>query len=491
MRLACITIIELALQSWRRADPELRREPLAIADGKGTGARLVEVSDEARLLGVRLGMTSAQARAIAPTAVVKPVDKAREHAAREALVDAAFAVGARVEAEDDSVYVEIGDLGRLFPTEQTAARALLEGARAVGLIARVGVAASRGVARMVAWSTSERAPIAIAPSGKEAEHVAPFSVDALRPSVEARAALARWGVTTCGRLAALPPGEVAVRLGREGARLAELARGRGGEPLHPRTPASEIEEGLELDWAIAELEPLTFVVRGLVERVLERLAVRSCACAGVSLRLHLETGGYDVREVPIAAPTRELATLVELVRLAIAKRPPASPVVGVTLAGHAARGRTAQLDLFRPAGPAPDRLAATVARLSALVGEEHVGAVRAVDSWRDEELALAPFTPSPARATLEKSSEGVTRLVLRRFRPPRAVEVITDAGFVPRAIGNIGGVLVAAGPFRVRGEWWASSSFAREAWDVHAADGALYRLYRDEGEKWFLEGFYD
>ena len=39
-----------------------------------------------------------------------------------------------------------------------------------------------------------------------------------------------------------------------------------------------------------------------------------------------------------------------------------------------ARLRAMQLDFLRPAGPAPERLAATLARLAAMVGLENVGA---------------------------------------------------------------------------------------------------------------------
>jgi protein ImuB len=71
------------------------------------------------------------------------------------------------------------------------------------------------------------------------------------------------------------------------------------------------------------------------------------------------------------------------------------------------------------------------------------------------------------------------------------VEVLVDAGCVPRVVTGVGSVVVAAGPYRTSGEWWSGGGFARDHWEVHAADGALYRLYRDAAQKWFLEGYYD
>ena len=67
-------------------------------------------------------------------------------------------------------------------------------------------------------------------------------------------------------------------------------------------------------------------------------------------------------------------------------------------------------------------------------------------------------------------------------------------------------VLIAAGPYRLSGEWWrpspdgdgdgdgdgAARGWAREYWDVHASDGAVYRLHRDgRSGRFFLDGYYD
>ena len=315
---------------------------------------------------------------------------------------------------------------------------------------------------------------------------------------------------------------MALRLGSEGERLHRLARGQSDESLRAQPPEATIEEGVTLDFAIYELESLAFVLRGLLDRLLERLQGRSLACAALTLRLQIEHRGHDVREVPLAAPTRETATLLELVRLHVARRPPEAGIVGVTLVAHPARVRGSQLDLFCPAGPAPDRLAQTVARLEALVGEGAVGAPRPVDTYRDEAIAIAPYrppAPAPTSPPLQAAGTGTARgrdregvaatdvarqalargpdegcLALRRFRPALEVEVLMDGGRVPRALSGSelsAQVVVAAGPYRVRGEWWAAGGFARDYWDVHASDGTLYRMFCDPAGRWFVEGYYD
>ena len=56
-------------------------------------------------------------------------------------------------------------------------------------------------------------------------------------------------------------------------------------------------------------------------------------------------------------------------------------------------------------------------------------------------------------------------------------------------------VLIAAGPYRLSGEWWRPGKdehFQRAYWDVHASDGAVYRVHQDERNgRWYLDGHYD
>ena len=104
---------------------------------------------------------------------------------------------------------------------------------------------------------------------------------------------------------------------------------------------------MELDFTIYEVEPLAFVLRGLLDRLLDRLGARHLACAGLVLRLRLDGGGHDVREVPVAAPTREAPSLLQLIRLDVERRPPPAGIVGASLVARAACARPDQLDLFR------------------------------------------------------------------------------------------------------------------------------------------------
>jgi protein ImuB len=530
MRLACVYVPQLALQSVLRRAPELRGAPAVLLGtardvataGKAGGAqnqllpnqaqpgkakgklRVLELTAEARRAGAVPGMTAAQASAVCPGVRLLSASPADVEAAEGALADIGYAFAPRVEAEPERVFFEVEDLGHLYPLGEGAiTQAVQAQAARVGLEARVAIASRKGTARVA--TRAHELCVVPADGARARAFLAPIPVDRLTSDAELRAAFRRWGTRTAGQVAALPADAVALRLGESGARACRLARGEDDEPFMPRLPADALEEAVDLDYRIYELEPLTFVLRGLVDRALARLAGRSLACAGLTVRLTLDPRGLDVRAVPIAAPTRDSATLIQLLRLDLARRPPDAPVVGARIVALPARVRATQLDILRPAGPAPDRLAATIARLAALVGPENVGAPAAEDCWREEAVVMTSFAltgGSPPAASDARPFEGPPPLAIRRLRPAQEIEVLMGRGgpTALRGRDTTARVLVAAGPYQASGEWWrdegaaegGGGGFARAYWDVHASDGAVYRLHEDRRDgRWFLDGYYD
>ncbi|HTA19410.1 MAG TPA: hypothetical protein VK989_08965, partial [Polyangia bacterium] len=319
---------QLALQAVLRRAPEFRGAPAALLaapatstaargvqaslfDGaragepspnqdrarRGGKLRILEVTAEARRAGVAPGMTPAQARAACPGVQLFEASPADLEAADGALADVGFAFAPRVEQEPERIFFEVEDLGRLYPLgEQAVAQAVQAQAARVGLEARVAIAGGKGVARV---ATRARALAVVPPEAARARaFLAEIPIDLLTPDVALRAAFRRWGTRTAAQVAALPADAVALRLGEPGARVCRLARAESSqddEPFMPRLPEDALEEAIELDYRVYELEPLAFVLRGLVDRALARLAGRSLACAGLTVRLTLDPRGLDVR----------------------------------------------------------------------------------------------------------------------------------------------------------------------------------------------------
>jgi protein ImuB len=499
VRVAYLRVADPPLQAILRSDPDLAAQPLIVSDGKERTPAVISANLHAQKLGARAGLTVAQARAVAPEVIVRARSLALERAAQEALEDLAAAFSPRLEPRSPGeIVLDIGDLRRLFDTEEQIATALWNGARKVGLDAQVGIAGNRETARIAATLGEG---VQIVPPGREAAYLARLPVALLQPSEEVALNLQRWGVRTIGELANLPSRGLGLRLGSDGVRLARVARGQSDDPLVPRPDPIVFEEGIDLEWPLDNVEALLFVARRLVDNLLERLTWRALAVSELELVLKIDRAfvdvgaaagaGLDIRKIVAGAPTREAATLLTLTRVALESAPPGAPICGLTVRARPGHTRASQLGLFEPTGPSPDKLATLLARLHALAGEGRVGAPALVDRHLPDAYAVATFAP-PSHAAERPDSSG-RRLALHAFRPPRPAEAHLDRGRLRylTADGLAGQVVHTAGPFRVRDAWW-QSPVLRDYFDVELSDGAIYRVFHDlHTGAWHVDGCYE
>lgn len=502
-RIACLWVPNLCLQAHLRMDPGSAALSLALSEGSGNRGAIVAVTPMAADAGVVVGMRVAQVRAVSGDTIIRPVSAEAIGAAMAALADVASTVSARIEVEEHGfVFCDCDGAGLLWASEGELATVLAARAVRCGLPAWVGIADSKLGASIAA---RESRGTRVVPPGRTRDFLAPFPVRLLDPDPVSAEVLQSWGIRTIGQLAALPPGSVAHRLGRAGALLARSARGDDAAPLTVRPTPQAFEEGVTLDYGVDRLEPLVFILRRLIECVVTRIELCGFTCRALEIRFELEGGGRDVRTIRAAAPTLDAKTLVTVTRAELESRSLLQPVSGVVVAGLSTRSRPTQLDLLRPAGPAPDVLASTLARLAILCGSDRVGVLRESDTHRPDAVEIEPFG-SDAR-TVDRTvgnvpapepdgghPGAVVRLALRAFRPAIPVEVFESRGqldFV-RGQGFGGRVVQWAGPRRLRGEWWTAEPFAREYYDAELSDGGVYRIYRDVRRQcWFADGVYD
>jgi protein ImuB len=548
VRIAVLWVPEFPAQALRRSAPELAEAPLAVAAGPSPRDVIVAVAAEAAALGVRPGMTAAQARQVAPAALVRVTPAAAAAAADEALADAAGGFSPRLMRRGPGeIALDVGGLlprsgsegseggvtpperggrggagapgggreRRGPPSEGWIVHELLRACRRVGLEARAGVASGAGVARIAARCGDA----VVVRDGGERAFMAPRPLALLEPPPEAAAMLARWGLATAGELANLARREVALRLGPAGVPLHRLACGEPAEAFIPDPAREALREGVELDDPVGALEPFLFVTSGLLARLAQRLELRGEGFAGVLLELRLEGGGRREVQLALTAPTRDVPAVLALARLQLEAHPPGAPVEGVAALVTPGRVRLAQGSLFGPALPAPGKLSTTLARLAALVGPERVGAPVLPDTHRPGAFAVAPFALPEDRGsgfgaqrpglgargsglgndndrfrTPDPEPRTPVSPVLRAFRPPRDARVdAVDGRPVVVWVEAIGGIVVAwGGPYRFAGDWWGGERFERDDFDVATTDGSLLRLHFDRlARRWFADGVYD
>ena len=433
-----------------------------------------------------------------------------ERAAREALLDVARSASPRIEpappaaglyAAEAAVFLDAAGTGSLFRSEAGLVTALADRALRLGLPAAVTLAGSRPTALVAARKIAKRGRAGggpdtlVLPAGDDAAFLAPLPLDLLDPDQEVAEALARFGIRRIGELARLPRRALLTRLGAGARRLLELALGTEHAPL-PAVPAeTRCEEAIDLEASLDRLEPLAFVLRGLLARLTERLGCRGLVCGDLDLRLDLEGGERDARRVGVAAPTSDVRVLLRLVCLSLDSRPPPAAVAGVSLATEGRAVRADQLDLFRPAGPAPALLARTVAELEALCGPGRIGAPAVADTHRPGAWAVAHFAPASREPRPSRAGPAPGQPAVRALRPPVPAEVRVVAGrpaFVRSAVAN-GSVADAAGPWRTTGAWWSEEErFAFDHFDVWTSDGTVCRLRLDRVERrWEIDAVYD
>ncbi len=487
----------------------MRGECVVVTDGDGPRAPVVACSAEAESYGARPGLSTAQARNIYDGLCFRSVSADAMRAAQAALCDVAYAHSPRIEeggpgdgeggSDPGLVFLEIGGLESLYDSETVLVKSLVRSANAVGFEVAVGVASTKVAARLAAFNGSGRA---IIPPREEWSFLAPLPVAMLEPSDQLRETLVRWGIRTLGDLAALPASAVASRLGPEGALLVRRARGEDEKPFVTRVVPLAFEEVIEVDYGIETIEPFLFVVRPMIERLMTRLAVRGLVCGDLRLSLGLANRGRDERTVVVAAPSREVKPLLMLLRLHLETHPPPAPVERIVVVAVAEQLRPTQLDLLRPNGPAPEKLAVTLAKLTALCGDaDRVGTPVVADSHCPDAYGVGKFQLSNSKFQKEEGRASPC-VALRAVRPPSELEVFEDRGrldFVRPSETNArsalrcqGRVVMSAGPWRVHGEWWKEEPYRRDYYDVQLSDGGVYRLFFDPVRtKWFVDGYYD
>ncbi|HUR36531.1 MAG TPA: DNA polymerase Y family protein [Terriglobales bacterium] len=520
MLFACVHIPDFPVEAVvRTLDDASRERAVAVYAGTPPQVHVVATNEKARALGAEAGMTKVQAESV-PRLLLKPHSPAQEESAHAALLDCAHGFSPRVESTAaDTILLDLAGLDQLFGPPQKIARELARRVSAIGLEARVGVAANPDAAMHAARGFPG---ITIIPPGKEAARLGELSVDVLDPPAEILDTLDRWGVRNFRGLAALPPLAVSERLGQEGLRLQRLARGETSRPLVATAEAFDFSEHMELEEAVELLEPLAFLLSRLLEQLCARLQARALATNELRLTLGLEvhtdvdvhapaaaiSSALHQRTLRLPVPMQDSKIFLKLLQLDLNSNPPMAPVKKITLAVEPVRPRATQNGLFVPASPEPERLELTLARIRKVLGDlsgERVGSPQLVNTHQPDAFRMLHFSPS-AQSTAEtrRRGEGTHSVqplrAMRMFRPAVPAQVETSHGMLTHLLwnGQRAAIVAAAGPWRTSGSWW-NEPWSRDEWDVAVAltqqkltTVAVYRIYRDLASGgWFVEGGYD
>jgi protein ImuB len=445
MPFACIFVPDIPVEALLRAEPELRSCATAVLEGKAPLQKVCTVNEKARRNGILPGMTKLQI-ATCPGLVLRNRSALQEAAAHAALLDCAQSFSPRVEdAGCDTVLLDLAGLEPLFGSLPKIARDLARRACDLGLESHVAVASNPDTAVLAAYGFSG---VTVIPEGKEAWQLGSLPLEVLfrrDSNLQNMEILERWGIRNLRALATLPDIALSERLGQEGVRLQQLARGCISRTLIPIEAPLIFEEAIELEYPLMLLEPLAFLLSRLLEQLCARLGTRALATQELRLNLTLEQMpdgcGPTTNHVGTGAPTRpgraqdrqhfhrnlrlpvpllDPKIFLKLLQLDLNAHPPGAPIVKIHLLAEPARPRATQGGLFLPPSPEPEKLELTLARIAGIVGENKVGSLRLLDTHRPEGFLMQRFAPNGGKNSVVKNNVGNnkdqrgTRLILRR-----------------------------------------------------------------------------
>ncbi|MGZ6469353.1 MAG: hypothetical protein ACXWQJ_18775 [Bdellovibrionota bacterium] len=402
------------------------------------------------------------------------------------LAEACLAFSPQIALSHEAVFVEVAGSLQLFSLEQCFIR-LQEIVETFGLKATISSATDLPSALAFARygiSVRERLPLEAL-----SDYLSPFAPSDFSPA----SLLRKLGLNTLGDFLQIPLREIPSRFGKDGshayAKIFDAKR-----IAWPRfVPPARIEEKAELDFAarIENLEPVFFILKGLIDRIFFRLFARAEMLTAFRLRFRLNrlAGARErlvevVLPLPQSDPKGVLLFLQDRIANELQKRPLEDLLESVTLeVTDTAPFRNAQKDFFSKVEEEKEAWASLVARLRERLGENST-------------FLAAPAPRLLPEAAWKKSLEpGKAELLphvpLRPLRILRTPLPLRREGNYLRCQSRSWGIQAFEGPERVRGEWWLGG-FAREYFCVETMGGEKLWVFREINETaLFLHGIFD
>ena len=498
-----------AIDTWRRRNPSASPGDSGfalIAQERGV-RRLTALDAAAVSLGLFVGQKAADASALAPGLVVADAEPEADGAALIALVDWCRRFSPAVAADGaDGLVLDITGVAHLWGGEAAMVDDLVRRLARNGLTARCAVAGNPAAAWALARVGEDRTIVA---EGGEAEALAGRPVTALRLEGAVAAQIVRLGLTTIGRLAALPRDALTRRFGSAVVTRLDQALGRTREALTYRRPPTPWLARLAFAEPISAPEDFARVTADIAALLCARLEAEGRGARRFELAFHRLDGRAPTLTIGLALPGRDPRAIVRLFAPLLETVDPGFGVEVVTLAA-------AEVEALRPGQrrleqggevPPEEGVAPLIDRLVNRLGETAVWRAEPQASHAPERaVARRPaLSPSLFRAGGGGWSADRPR-PLRLFRRPEPIEAMSKVPDDPPVFFRWRGVAhrvrLAEGPERLAEEWWRRPleddrpSRVRDYYRVEDDAGARFWVYRDglyggdDIPKWWVHGLF-
>ncbi|MHC4958188.1 MAG: Y-family DNA polymerase [Planctomycetota bacterium] len=493
-RLACIELPAFPLQLLLHREKNWRGRPVAVVEQDKPQAKILWLNERAREQGILPGMRYAAGLALCGELcadVVSEKDIARGVAQ---VVQRLRTFGPDVEPceeEPGLFWVGAGGLKRLNPSLEAWGFRIRSELKQAGFACGVVLGFSRFAVGALAKSLRGPRLVVFPDEASERAALQKVPLDRLRLDAAVRNDLRALGTVTVGDLLALPPVGLRERFGDEVHALHRLARGQEEIPVQPEEELEPLSEHFILDGDMdgeTNVTRLLFLVKRMLDPLLERAAARREALAELFLEMKLERSATRVERLCPADPTLDARQLLDLVLLRLESEQLESGVIELRLGARGVKATRKQLELFAQK-PKRDTEAAkrAFARLRAEFGERAVVFARLAEGHLPE----ACFTWTPMHDLPAAKPRLRKRTLVRRVQSePRALPHRPrheEDGWQLRGRSDAA-VEKLVGPFVVSGGWW-NRERCREYHFARTRKGEWLWVFRDPNRRrWYLQG---
>ncbi len=393
--IACLAIPSLAFQCELVERPGLVGSPVALSDE--VRSRVVDVSGEARLRGIRAGMTLRDAVELCPTLSILEPRPALVAQYAEALVEAMSAVSPLVEeAEQGVVFADLCGTEGLYPRIEDIRQAVFAGIPP-RLSPQLGVAGHRFTAFLAALRAGPSKVIHV-PVDDAGAYIAAQSISHLPLPPEVLDRLRLLGINRCGQFAALPRHAVEAQFGFQGGLAWLAACGEDPRPVHPRP--WEQERAIEVAQAelpLVSREAILHALEQMLGRALRQPRARHRFVRFIRLHAETERGALWEREQVLREPLGDRGRLWTLLRSLIEYAEFPGPFTLITLElGGLTEESGRQRSLFVEQTRRREQLDEMVRHLKVRFGESPLARVVEVEPWHrlpEHRRALLEYDP--------------------------------------------------------------------------------------------------
>jgi protein ImuB len=460
-------------------------------------------------LGLRLGMTLAQARALVPQIATAETDRAADAGYLNALAEACERFTPLVALRGaDGLILDITGCAHLFGGERNLGQAARRCLHHFGVHTQAAIAGTPEAA----WALARFRRGTITRTGEEEKLARSLPLAALDQGADTTVALSRTGFRTLGDLAARPSNLLSARFG-EGL-VAALLRVLGREDIRitPLRPPPDVMAERHFPEPLGLMDSLLKTLERLAGDIMAALEVRGEGGLAFEASFFRADGAVRRLLIETAQATRDTASLMRLMRLRIeALADPLDPGFGFDVLRlsvvraeplHAAQAYLAGGETARDQAQG---LADLVDRLVARFGRENVLRFVAQDTHDPVRAGgTAPWlSAAPCRWDAPESGQPPAR-PLTLFPHPQPIDVLAEVPDSPplrfRWRRVLHEVALAEGPERIAPEWWREASTApatRDYYRVEDAQGHRFWIFREglyedsaARPRWFMHGLF-